>query len=96
MYIQNDNNSKVVTARILIFLGGCIVALMIIVHVCTIFINEDSCCEQKELVDGNKVWSNKVASLQHSWPDDQESLPILPAYNSCCSEALTIFKITLA
>ena len=30
-------------------------ALMIIVHVCTIFINEDSCCEQKELVSRNKA-----------------------------------------
>ena len=25
------------------------------------------------------IWSNEIASLQHLWPSDQESLPSIPA-----------------
>ena len=55
MYIQNDNNSKVVIVRILIFLGGCVVALMIIVHVCTIIINEDLAVNKMNLLMGTRL-----------------------------------------
>ena len=55
MYIQNDNTSKVVIVRILIFLGGCIVALMIIVHVRTIIINEDLAVNKTNLLMGTRL-----------------------------------------
>ena len=72
MHIKNDNNFKVVTIRILAFLGDCILALLKAV-----------CSPLKKILLRRMrlqcTWSKEIASLQCSWPPDQESVPIMPA-----------------
>ena len=68
-YIRNDNYPQVVTVRILTFLGGCIPERKL-VNIC-------------ELKTGNEATMDfveqEIASLQFSWPSNQESLHIMPA-----------------
>ena len=70
-----------VKIRIVVFLGGCILALL--KAVCSLPKKELN-VNKKNLLMGTRLqwtWSNQKASLQCSWPSDQESVhaPIMPA-----------------
>ena len=76
---KNDINLKVVTIRILAFLGGCILALL--KAACSLPKKELD-VNKKNLLVGTKLrwtWSNQKASLQCSLPPVQESVPGMPA-----------------
>ena len=63
---EHNNNFKVITNRILAFLGGCIVALLKAVAIESF--KEDACYEQMELYNGNKFtehFFNKITRLCH-------------------------------
>ena len=76
--LQNDNNnSKVVTVRLLVFLIDCIVPLLKVVW-----------SPPKTILAAMKMLQHtfsKIPGLQRPWPSDQESLSY--QHNCCCSEA---------
>ena len=68
-----------VTIKIFGFLGGCILALLKAIYSLP---KKELDVNKSNLLMGTRLqctWSNQKASLQCSWPPDQESVPIMPA-----------------